>query len=206
MVDGIILLCSTGQTHATVHDSTVLSGGPVIGCCLLHFQCDFHTVFTHYASSAVVETVNKKREPLNTLSGVYFISGTEKSVQLIIEDFKTQPLYKTAHIFFSSRVAPSLLQEIRGAPGLLSRLRSLKEVPLLPPFPFPNPKTEPCTFWVCRLSLQLESTVYLLFTNDDQASKVSMQYSGSEILHFESWSSYPCDGGCSPPNSPSKLS
>lgn len=66
-----------------------------------------------------------------SLSGVYFISGSDRSVQLIIEDFKYQPLYKTAHIFFSSRVSPSQLQDIKACPGLLSRLRSLKEVKII---------------------------------------------------------------------------
>jgi len=79
-------------------------------------------------TSAVVEMVTKRREPLPTLSGVYFISATESSVRGLIDDFKYHPLYKSAHVFFSSRVPPGVLTEIRNCSGLTSRLRTLKEV------------------------------------------------------------------------------
>ena len=76
---------------------------------------------------AVVDMVTKRREPL-PLSGVYFISASESSVRALIEDFKYKPLYKTAHVFFSSRVPPGVLAELKSCSGLLSRLKSLKEV------------------------------------------------------------------------------
>ena len=72
--------------------------------------------------------VTKRREPLPNLSGVYFITPSMASVQPIVEDFKFKPLYKTAHIFFSSKCPPAVLQEIRGCQGLMSRLKSLNEV------------------------------------------------------------------------------
>ena len=71
--------------------------------------------------------VTKRREPL-PLSGVYFISASETSIRALIEDFKYKPLYKTAHVFFSSRVPPGVLAELKNCSGLLSRLKSLKEV------------------------------------------------------------------------------
>ncbi len=71
--------------------------------------------------------VTKRREPL-PLAGVYFISASETSIRALIEDFKYKPLYKTAHIFFSSRVPPGVLAELKNCAGLLSRLKSLKEV------------------------------------------------------------------------------
>ena len=74
--------------------------------------------------------VTKRREPLPSLSGVYFISATPSSVRGLIDDFKYQPLYKSAHVFFSSRVPPGVLTEIRSCPGLTARLRTLKEVGL----------------------------------------------------------------------------
>lgn len=76
----------------------------------------------------MVENVAIKREALPNLSGVYFITPSHESVRQMIEDFRTQPLYKTAHVFFSSPVSSTVLASIRACPGLTSRLKNLKEV------------------------------------------------------------------------------
>lgn len=81
-------------------------------------------------SVAVVDMVTKRREPL-PISGVYFISASETSIRALIEDFKYKPMYKTAHVFFSSRVPQGVLAELKSCSGLLSRLKSLKEVSIL---------------------------------------------------------------------------
>ncbi len=77
---------------------------------------------------AVVENVAVKREALPNLSGVYFITPSNESVQRLIEDFQSQPLYKSAHVFFSSPAPATVLAAIRSCPGLTARLKSLKEV------------------------------------------------------------------------------
>lgn len=80
----------------------------------------------------MVDDVLKQREPLTTLSGVYFVAPTPEAVARIIEDFGTsrKPLYRDAYLFFSSPLPPELLQRLRGCPGLLARLRTIKEVNL----------------------------------------------------------------------------
>ena len=77
---------------------------------------------------AVVENVDKRKEPLPALSGVYFIMPSDQSVAAVIEDFKTRPLYKTAHIFFSTKCSQGQLDAIKACSGLTSRLNTLKEV------------------------------------------------------------------------------
>ncbi|BDA46397.1 probable protein transport Sec1a [Coccomyxa sp. Obi] len=77
---------------------------------------------------SLVENIAIKREALPNLSGVYFITPSHESVRQLIEDFRTQPLYKTAHVFFSSPVSSTVLASIRACPGLTSRLKNLKEV------------------------------------------------------------------------------
>ena len=89
---------------------------------------------------AVVENLAKRREPLPTLSGVYFITPTEESLNGLINDFKTKPLYKTAHVFFSTRIDQRILAAFRSQapPALLSCLKTLKEVQPLVPLPWPR--------------------------------------------------------------------
>ena len=78
----------------------------------------------------MVENLSKRREPLPTLSGVYFITPTESSLNELMADFKTKALYKTAHVFLSNKMEPRLLAAFRSQapPALLSSLKQLKEV------------------------------------------------------------------------------
>lgn len=78
----------------------------------------------------MVENINKRREPFPLMSGVYFLSPSQNSVARLIDDFtlSAQPQYKEAHVFFSSALHPALLGHIKACTGLVSRLKSLKEV------------------------------------------------------------------------------
>jgi hypothetical protein len=83
----------------------------------------------------VTEDLNKRREPMPGQAGVYFISPKKESVQRLIFDFGATPMYRAAHVFFSSRPSPALLDEIRGTPGLMAKLKCLKEASPEPPPP-----------------------------------------------------------------------
>ncbi|KAL4443933.1 hypothetical protein ABPG75_011670 [Micractinium tetrahymenae] len=81
---------------------------------------------------SLVEDINKRREPLPQLVGVYFISPSDAAVRQLVRDFSlaSMPQYKAVHVFFSSRPSSQQLAAIRECPHLVSRLRTLKEVNL----------------------------------------------------------------------------
>uniref|UniRef100_A0A061S1I1 Syntaxin-binding protein 1 n=2 Tax=Tetraselmis sp. GSL018 TaxID=582737 RepID=A0A061S1I1_9CHLO len=76
----------------------------------------------------LVEDLNKRRQPMHDMPGIYFVSPTPKSIKTICNDFQESPLYQSVHVFFSSKVSPADISELRKHPRLVERLRTLKEV------------------------------------------------------------------------------
>lgn len=50
----------------------------------------------------MVEDLQKKREPLNTMEAIYLMTPTEESIRILIRDFDNPncPMYKAAHVYF----------------------------------------------------------------------------------------------------------
>ena len=76
----------------------------------------------------MVEDLFKNREPALNAAGIYFITPCDASVQRLLDEWRGPPTYGSAHIFFTSKVAPRQLAAIKGCPGLIARLRALVEV------------------------------------------------------------------------------
>ncbi|CAM6098412.1 unnamed protein product [Calypogeia fissa] len=80
---------------------------------------------------SVVEDLSKRRQPMRTLEAVYFLHPTRESVALFMEDMAAKPpLYKKAHVFFSTQLPNQLLQLIKSSPTVLSNIASLAELNL----------------------------------------------------------------------------
>ncbi|KAG6557771.1 hypothetical protein Mapa_000538 [Marchantia paleacea] len=80
---------------------------------------------------SVVEDLKKSRQPQRTLEAVYFIFPSRDSVSKFMQDMSGQlPLYKKAHVFFSTPLPHELLQLIKSSPVVLSRIASLAELNL----------------------------------------------------------------------------
>jgi syntaxin-binding protein 1 len=63
----------------------------------------FFTTVYNIGPLSVVETVEKRREPLPAMEAIYLITPTEKSVRGLMQDFQSQnrTQYRCAHVYFT---------------------------------------------------------------------------------------------------------
>ena len=76
----------------------------------------------------VVETLEKKREPIPSMEAIYFLTPSEESINMLMEDFsKTVTQYKAAHVYFTEVIPDHLFKTLsKSAAG--KAVKSLVEV------------------------------------------------------------------------------
>ncbi|XP_018425016.1 PREDICTED: syntaxin-binding protein 3 [Nanorana parkeri] len=75
----------------------------------------------------VVEDIYKKRQPVPDLKAIYFISPTEKSIEILVNDCKAkQCKYKTLYVYFSDTCPDSLFARLKScAPKSIKKCKEV---------------------------------------------------------------------------------
>lgn len=84
-------------------------------------------------SVSVVENVMMSRQPLRALDAVYFLTPTEESIRAFLKDCgdaKTAPLYRHAHLYFTSAVPDNLFKLIQESTQARAYIKTLVELSL----------------------------------------------------------------------------
>merc|ERR1711963_1311932 len=77
----------------------------------------------------IVETVEKRREPMPAMEAIYLITPTETSVKGLLNDFASQnrTAYKAAHVYFTEVCPEERFKEICNSLAA-KRIKTLKEI------------------------------------------------------------------------------
>lgn len=79
-----------------------------------------------HRGAVVVELLEKSRKPLPMLDALYFISARNENIERVIKDFSDEAVYKSAHIYFTSRVSDEQMTKIAQS-KLFSYIQTFQE-------------------------------------------------------------------------------
>ena len=76
-----------------------------------------------------IESIYRKRKPYKAFAAIYLISSSESSINLVLEDFKSEKkrLYKWCHLFILDKITNNIY-ELLLKKNFIRRIQTLKEV------------------------------------------------------------------------------
>ena len=76
-----------------------------------------------------IESIYRKRKPYKTYGAIYLISSAESSIQLVVDDFKSEKkrLYKWCHLFILDKITNNIYELLLNK-KFIRRIQTLKEV------------------------------------------------------------------------------
>merc|ERR1711892_1095196 len=77
----------------------------------------------------IVESIEKKREPMPAMEAIYLITPSESSVRSLLQDYscQTKTTYKAAHVYFTEACPEERFKQICNSLAA-KRIRTLKEI------------------------------------------------------------------------------
>ncbi|CAG9335676.1 unnamed protein product [Blepharisma stoltei] len=76
---------------------------------------------------SVIEQLEKSRKPMPDIEAIYFVIPSTHTVKLLVEDYSHEPMYRSAHLFFTSDVNDSLMRFMANS-SLYNYVKTFKEV------------------------------------------------------------------------------
>lgn len=119
MNDMIRAVCKPGEWKVLIVDNLCMR---IISAC-----CKMNEIAAEGVT--IVESLDKRREPLPTMEAIYLITPTQESIGLLQQDFLSVrfSLYKAAHVFFTETCPTKLFNELCKSP-CAKMIRTLKEI------------------------------------------------------------------------------
>ena len=79
---------------------------------------------------SIIERLELQRQPFPEMNVVYFIAPTVEAVRKVAKDFEVEdrPKYANVYLYFLHHADDVVVNELKSAPALLSRLKALQEV------------------------------------------------------------------------------
>lgn len=74
----------------------------------------------------LVESLEKRRQPLTHLEAIYIMVPTDITIQALIDDFDREPRYKAIHVFFLEKCSTSLFSKLSSSRAA-KRIHTLQE-------------------------------------------------------------------------------